>query len=241
MNSTAVPTLPVGGGLADLSGPIFKLALYLDKEPADLEAGTLAARFDDALKEFEAAATRFNVPLANIRLAKYALVAFIDQKVLTSDLALKDAWLEKPLQMTYFDDFNAGEEFYVKLDQVRNSGEPGRFEVMEMYYLCLVLGFTGKYGDKRGEEQRRILIDRVAREITDGRQGSSALSPHWQQPATSGAGGTKWWLRAPAWAPPTVTVVVLLLLWLLLGSLLYGRADEFPAATTISTTGPDKK
>lgn len=238
MNSTAVPTMPIGGGLADLSGPIFKLALYLDKEPADLEAATLAARFDDALKEFEAAATRANLPLANVRLAKYALTAFIDQKVLTSNLALKDAWLEKPLQMTYFDDFNAGEEFYVKLDQLRNSGDAGRFDVEEVYYLCLVMGFTGKYGDKRGEEQRRILIDRLAREISESRQGASTgLSPHWQQPAVSGAGGTKWWLRAPAWAPPAAVTLVLLLLWLLLGSLLFGRADEFPA-TTLSTTVP---
>ena len=108
MNSSAVPSVPLSGGLADLSGAIFKIALYLDKEPADLEAATLAARFDDAIKEFEAAGTRANVPLANIRLAKYALTAFIDQKVLTSNLALKDAWLEKPLQMTYFDDFISG-------------------------------------------------------------------------------------------------------------------------------------
>jgi len=238
MNSNAVPSLPIGGGLADLCGPIFKLALYLDKEPADLEAATLAARFDDALKEFEASATRLNVPLANIRLAKYALTAFIDQKVLTSNLALKDAWLEKPLQMTYFDDFNAGEEFYVKLDQLRNSGDSGRFDVEEVYYLSLVMGFTGKYGDKRGEEQRRILIDRLAREISESRQSAgTGLSPHWQQPATSGAGGTKWWLRAPTWAPPAAASVILLLLWLLLGSLLFGRADEFPA-TTLSATVP---
>jgi type VI secretion system protein ImpK len=238
MTSSAVPSLAPGGGLADLSGPIFKLALNLDKEPADMEAGTLAARFDDAIKEFEGAATRLNVPLANIRLAKYGLTAFIDQKVLTSDLALKDAWLEKPLQMTYFDDFNAGEEFYVKLDQIRNSGDSGRFDVTEVYYLCLVMGFTGKYGDKRGEEQRRILIDRMAREISESRQGAqTALSPAWQQPATSGAGGTKWWLRAPAWAPPAAVAVALLLLWLLLGTLLIGRAEDFPA-TTLSTTVP---
>jgi type VI secretion system protein ImpK len=238
MNSAAVPTLAPGGGLADLSGPIFKLALGLDKESADIDAGTLAARFDDAFKEFEANATRLNAPLANIRLAKYAMTAFIDQKVLTSDLALKDAWLEKPLQMTYFDDFNAGEEFYVKLDQVRNGGDSGRFEVAEVFYLCLVMGFTGKYGDKRGEEQRRILIDRLARDISESRQGAqTALSPSWQQPATSGAGGTKWWLRAPAWAPPAAAVAILLLMWLLFGALLIGRAEDFPA-TTLSTTVP---
>ncbi len=238
MNSSAVPSVPLGGGLADLCGPIFKLSLQLEREAGDSDAATLAARFDDALKEFESNAARANVPLANIRLAKYALVAFIDQKVLTSELALKDAWLEKPLQMTYFDDFNAGEEFYVKLDQVRNSGDPGRFDVIEVYYLALVMGFTGKYGDKRGEEQRRILIDRMAREISDSRQSATTgLSPNWQQPAVSGAGGTKWWLRAPAWAPPAAVAVVLLLLWLLLGTLLIGQAEDFPA-TTLSTTVP---
>jgi type VI secretion system protein ImpK len=233
------PSIPVGGGLADLVGPIFKLALHLAREAGDVDAPTLAARFDDALKEFESAATRLNVPLANIRLGKYALVAFVDQNVLTSELALKDAWMEKPLQMTHFDDFNAGEEFYVKLDQVRNSSDPGRFDVAEVYYLCLVLGFTGKYGDKRGEEQRRILIDRLAREITESRQGANAhLSPNWQQPGTSGSGGTKWWLRLPAWAPPVTVVVSLLLLWLLLTMMLYGRADDFPATTTLSNMVP---
>lgn len=238
MNSSAVPSVPIGGGLADLSGPIFKLALHLEREAGDSDAATLAARFDDALKEFEAHAARANIPLANIRLAKYALVAFIDQKVLTSDLVLKDAWLEKPLQMTYFDDFNAGEEFYVKLDQVRNSNDQGRFDVTEVYYLSLVMGFTGKYGDKRGEEQRRILIDRMAREISDSRQSSSTgLSPNWQQPAVSGSGGTKWWLRAPAWAPPAVVALVLLLFWLLFGTLLIGQAEDFPT-TTINTTVP---
>lgn len=238
MNSTAVPSVPTGGGLADLSGPIFKLALHLEREAGDSDAATLAARFDDTLKEFEAAASRANVPLANIRLAKYALTAFIDQKVLTSELALKDAWMEKPLQMTYFDDFNAGEEFYVKLDQVRNSGDPGRFDVCEVFYLALVMGFTGKYGDKRGEEQRRILIDRMAREISESRQGANAsLSPNWQQPAGSGAGGTRWWLRAPAWAPPAAVAVVILLLWLLFSTLLIGQAEDFPA-TTLSTTVP---
>ena len=233
------PHIALGGGLADLVGPIFKLALHLAREAGDVDAPTLAVRFNDALKEFESAATRLNVPVANVRLGKYALVAFVDQKVLTSELALKDTWMEKPLLMTYFDDFNVGEEFYVKLDQVRNSSDPGRFDVAEVYYLCLVLGFTGKYSDKRGEEQRRILIDRLAREIMESRQGASAsLSPHWQPPAVSGTGGTKWWLRAPTWAPPSAVAVTLLLIWLLLSMLLLGRADDFSATITLSGTVP---
>jgi type VI secretion system protein ImpK len=236
VNASAVPSSTTGGSLADLCGPLFKLALHLERDAADLDAPTLAARFEDQLKEFESATQRANVPLANVRLAKYALISFIDQRVFTSGLALKDAWLEKPLQMTHFDDFNAGEEFYVKLDQLRDSGDPGRFDVAEVYYLCLVLGFTGKYGDKRGEEQRRILIDRLAREIADSRPGAAgALSPSWLQPPSSGTGGTRWWLRAPAWAPPAAAAVALLLLWLLLAALLGGRADDFPATTLTGT------
>jgi type VI secretion system protein ImpK len=234
------PSTPpaAGSGLADLSGGILRLALYLAKEAATLDAATLAARFTDLFKEFEANAQHANQPLASIQAAKYALVAFVDQQVLTSELPVKDAWLEKPLQMTYFDDFNAGEEFYVKLENLRSGNDPGRFAVLEVYHLCLALGFTGKLGDKRGEEQRRILIDRLAREIADSRPGTAgALSPSGLAAATAGAAATPWWLRLPAWCAPAAVLCLLLLLWLLYAALLGGAADGVPT-TTLTRTVP---
>ena len=225
-------------GLADLCGDLLRLALHLGKEAATLDAATLSARFSDLFKEFENNAQHANQPLASIQAAKYALVAFIDQQVLTSELPAKDAWLERPLQMAYFDDFNAGEEFYVKLENLRNSNDPGRFPVLEVYHLCLALGFTGKLGDKRGEEQRRILIDRLAREIADSRPGTAgALSPSGLAIATAGAAPTAWWLRLPAWCAPAAVLAVLLLLWLFYAALLGSAADNIPT-TTLTRTVP---
>ncbi len=227
MNQTAAPAI----ALADLCGPVLKLGLNLAKEGADADAATLCSRFDDALSQFEAEAKRADVPLADVRAAKYALVALIDQQVLTSDLPVKDAWLEKPLQVKHFDDFNAGEEFYTKLEQVRNSTDPGRFAVMEVYHLCLSLDFTGKFGDKRGEEQRRILIDRVAREVADARPGTAGpLAPAALRPGGGVEAPVAWWSRLPAWLPPGVAALVAVLIWLLASALLGSAADGFPAS-----------
>jgi type VI secretion system protein ImpK len=227
MNQAAAPAISI----ADLCGPVLKLGLNLAKEGANADAATLGSRFDDALAQFEAEARRADVPLADVRAAKYALVALADQQVLTSELAAKDAWLEKPLQVKHFDDFNAGEEFYVKLEQMRNSTDPGRFAVMEVYHLCLSLGFTGKFGDKRGEEQRRILIDRVAREIADARPGTAGpLAPSALRPGGGGEAASAWWSRLPAWLPPGVAALVAVLIWLLASALLSGAADGFPAS-----------
>ena len=38
----------------------------------------------------------------------------------------------------------AGERFFERLDKVRRAGE-GKAELLEIYYLCMALGFEGKY------------------------------------------------------------------------------------------------
>jgi type VI secretion system protein ImpK len=219
-------------GLADLCGDVVKVALNLSKEAGGLDAGALGERFDSLFREFEDRAQRANLPLAMVQLAKYALVAFVDQQVLTSELTIKDAWLENPLQMRYFDSSTAGEDFYNKLDELRQGNEPGRLEALEVFYLCLALGFSGKFSDTRGMEQRKILMDRLAREIGESRQGASGpLSPHGLEPAAAVVVVGKGWLRLPLWLPPLAAVVLLLVCWLVVSLLLSSAADGFNAVS----------
>jgi type VI secretion system protein ImpK len=226
-------------GLADLCGDVVKVALHLGKEGAGLDAGALGERFDGLFRDFEDHAQRANLPLAMVQLAKYALVAFVDQQVLTSDLPLKDAWLENPLQMRYFDQSTAGEDFYNKLDELRQGNEAGRLEALEVFYLCLALGFTGKFSDARGLEQRKILMDRLAREIGEGRQGSSGpLSPHGLEPAAAVVAVGKAWQRLPLWLPPLAAAVVLLVSWLAVSLLLGSAADGFNAVAPAKGGAP---
>ena len=117
---------------------------------------------------------------AHIQMAKYALAAYLDELVLMSTLPIREAWASKPLQLEHFDDFNAGEAFYDKIDELRrNIDEPTAQQVLEVYYACLCLGFRGKFNGRQGMEKRKILIEQLARELAAARSKDiSSMAPN---------------------------------------------------------------
>jgi type VI secretion system protein ImpK len=83
------------------------------------------------------------VPQPDLEDAKYALVAFIDEQILLSQWAGRQQWLAQQLQYIYYQQNTAGEGFFLKLKALEQT--PGKAHVLEIYYLCLALGFQGKY------------------------------------------------------------------------------------------------
>lgn len=77
--------------------------------------------------------------------AKTAVVAYVDEIILCSSWRDRDEWKKQPLQRTYFDTTNLGDEFYEILSRLNKFG-PDR-EIREVYSLSLGLGFKGKYFD----------------------------------------------------------------------------------------------
>jgi len=122
--------------LADLCTGIVKLACSLEAERG-ADAELLAAKFHQAFVDFEDKAQRAGCDAEGVQLAKYALCAWIDERILASTLPARARWSSEPLQLRYFDDFSAGEEFYARLESVRAAR--GRQEVLEVYGLCIAL------------------------------------------------------------------------------------------------------
>ena len=73
--------------------------------------------------------------------ARFAVFAWIDEAILNSDWQEKGKWQGEQLQRTYYQTTDAGELFFDKLNQL----EPQQNQVREVYYLCLAMGFTGRY------------------------------------------------------------------------------------------------
>src|SRR5262249_15271261 len=109
---------PVQASLPDLCGELLTFALQVrnTKDPGDAES--LRSKIDEQLRALDLRARQSDVPQEDVQLAKYAIVAFIDETVLSSTWPVKDAWADKPLQLAYFNDFSAGEEFYNKVDML---------------------------------------------------------------------------------------------------------------------------
>lgn len=107
----------------------------------------------------------------------YALVALLDETVLSIPGTCRDYWLSRPLQLDLFGNNTAGEEFYKKLNALNFHTDKNK-DVLEVFYLCLSLGFEGKYKICNGEERIEIVneLGRMLRRTKS--RTSYELSPH---------------------------------------------------------------
>jgi type VI secretion system protein ImpK len=131
----------------------------------------LRDRFTKALQQMVAQCRASGVPEVDIGEAHYALVAFIDERVLKSNWPGRTEWMNSPLQLLIYREFRAGEHFYTRMGALLQ--QTAKSTALEVYYLCLALGFTGA----QGMQEARSYQDAARGRIASGVPGSS-LSPH---------------------------------------------------------------
>jgi type VI secretion system protein ImpK len=73
--------------------------------------------------------------------ARFMICAWADETILSSSWGQKQQWQKEQLQRLYYHTTEAGEEVFERLNTL---GLQQR-EVREVYYLCLALGFKGRY------------------------------------------------------------------------------------------------
>lgn len=215
-------TAAAAPALADLCGDLLAFALQLKRSADPGDAEMLRTKIDEQFRALETKARQADIPADDVQQAKYAIAAFIDEMILTSSWGLKDSWADKPLQLAYFNDFAAGEEFYNQIDALRGAKRNG---VLEVYYLCLALGFRGKFVDLQGMEKKKVLMDTMLREIrgaAPAAPGTGGLSPSWQPPDAL-PGIVKYF---PAWFVAAACGLFIILLFVLLSSILGSSADS---------------
>lgn len=136
----------------------------------------------EALKTSAEEARRRGYSAEDIQLAIFAVVAFLDESILNLQNPVFADWPRRPLQEEYFGHHVAGEIFFQNLDKIsQRSDSQDLADLLEVYQLCLLLGFAGKYSmGGRGEVQSRVhsVGDRIQRI----RQTSPILSPAWAPP-----------------------------------------------------------
>lgn len=146
-------------GLAELCSDLFLIAIRIKSikdtgDPVELRHLILLL-IDDLYKKCKNAKVN-NESVKNII---YALVALIDEIILNHEGKCKDYWELKPLQLEIFGEITAGEKFYQIVEKLII--EPDKnIEVLEIYFLCLSLGFEGKYKIK-GEENKLYLLKKL--------------------------------------------------------------------------------
>jgi type VI secretion system protein ImpK len=116
------------------------------------------------------------------RYSTFAVCAFLDESVLNSQNPIFADWLRKPLQEELFGNQIAGEIFFQNLQQLLGRSDSHDLaDILEVHYLCLLLGFRGKYrAGNRGELDSVMNMTRDKIHRIRGPFGQ--LSPAWMLP-----------------------------------------------------------
>lgn len=151
--------------LVEAADPVVQpVLLVLKKGGRDYPLYQDVRRFvTDALDGFSLEARRQRVRDEDIETARYALVAFVDEMILNSGWSGKEQWQKASLQVEIFKRATAGDEFFDTLLTLTDSQRP----VLEVYFLCLALGFEGKYRDAGPDRQRELrgILESLRRRI----------------------------------------------------------------------------
>ncbi len=157
-------------------------------------------RMKAALAEVEREAGLAGYRSAEIKEAEFAVVAFLDETILSSREPAADDWRKRPLNTELFGQAVAGDVFFERLLEIERRPDSVRLaDVLEVYLLCLLLGFEGRFAPPlRGEAYR--IMDRIRHRVETIRGSDYRLSPPMDFAAKSPAavvkatGMWRWWV-----------------------------------------------
>ncbi len=137
------------------------------------------------------------------KLATYAVVALLDEAILNTPGPLRSDWVGYPLQQELFGENVAGENFYLQLrDLLARSESRDLADLLELYLLCLLLGFKGRYAASDGAEIQG-LVTAASQKIHRIRGGVGPLTHQAYLP-----GGEVAPERSDPWIPRLVRMLV---------------------------------
>jgi len=132
---------------------------------AVLDAGAFRGSMKAAIAAAEIEATRKGYSAADARLATFAVVAFLDESVENAKDLTSTDWSRQALQVELFGEHTAGEVFFQCVDKLLlRQDAPQDADVLEVFALCLLLGFQGRYR-AGGQEGLRLVVAKIREKI----------------------------------------------------------------------------
>jgi type VI secretion system protein ImpK len=114
-----------------------------------------------------------------VKKATLAVVAFLDESVLNAQNPLFANWPRKPLQEELFGTHMAGETFFQNLAALVGADDSiDLADLLEVHWLCLLLGYRGRYSVGGGGELAAIM-QQIANKIRRIRGAFAGLAPAW--------------------------------------------------------------
>lgn len=127
--------------------------------------GSINERLVSAVTQFETRALQSGIESSQVMSARYVLCSAIDEAVVTTPWGASSDWSKMSLLSRFHHETFGGEKVFQLLERL--SRDPVKhLAMLELIYLCLCLGFEGKYRVmERGVVQIEAVRDGLYRQI----------------------------------------------------------------------------
>jgi type VI secretion system protein ImpK len=163
------------------AAPLLSLASRLGVAVPQASIATLRQQAVHEVRGFEERLRQGGVVHEDALVARYALCTFVDSAVLNTPWGAQGDWAAQSLLVIFHKEVSGGEKFFEILDRI--SSDASRYlDLLELLYVCLALGYEGKYRqDPNGAARLAELQHGLYRLIRDRRQiRDEELSPQWK-------------------------------------------------------------
>lgn len=167
--------------LVQAATPLLLLAVQLRHSAHAPDVLLLREQAELQLRKFEGRVRDARCAPEAVMTARYVLCAALDEAVLNAPWGERSGWAQRTLLVTFHGESYGGAKFFAILDRLVED-VPRHVELLELLYLCLVLGFAGRYQiEADGAVRLSAIQDDLYRRIRSQRGGvPQELSPQWR-------------------------------------------------------------
>lgn len=176
------------------------------------------------IQMFESGALQAQVPAQQVKIARYAVCATIDDVVLNTPWGGRSVWAQQSMVGTFHKETHGGDRFYELLARLEKEPQTNLW-LLEFIFMCLSLGFEGRLRvEDRGAEKHATIRSGLAALIRANRGAlEHDLAPVWKGLELPHRPLSAW---MPAWLILGIVSAVLALSYVGLAWALSGDTDR---------------
>jgi type VI secretion system protein ImpK len=159
---------------------LFGLVSRIRNRAQHLDPDALRRSVVAEVRAFENRALQARVDAQDVKVARYAICATLDDMVLNTPWGGSSVWAQQSMVATFHREVVGGDRFYDLLARLEQ--DPGRnIDLLEFLYMCLALGFEGRLRVEPGGQEKHATIRAGLAKIIRAQRGQvdRDLSPNW--------------------------------------------------------------
>lgn len=167
--------------LVQLASPLLLLAVQLRHSVVSPSVAHLREQTVSQLRKFEQDAQAAGINAQTITAARYVLCTTLDESILNAPWGEQSGWSQQTLLTKFHNESYGGAKFFQILERLL-ADFSRHIDLIELMYICLTLGFGGRYAIEPGGRAKlsEIQDDLYQRIRAQRLPPAEELAPHWR-------------------------------------------------------------